>query len=161
MPVDQEAGDNIFSPPPGAFTVHKQIRFAHTDAIGIVYFPKFFDYFNSVIEDWYNDWLRIKFADLIMKNHWGTAIVRAESDFYIPCAMGETLDLTLIVERCGNSSISYLIIGHMNNRMHLRGRLTTVLISQETGRPLALPDDLRAGINRYMQLVPDGPHGQS
>jgi acyl-CoA thioesterase FadM len=47
------------------YTSHYPIRFAHTDMAGIVYYPNFFDMFQSVVEDWFDHWLGIHYATLI------------------------------------------------------------------------------------------------
>ena len=54
-----------FVPPNGAFTRSVTVRFSHCDPAGIVYFPHYFDIFNGLIEDWYEQELGYNYADLI------------------------------------------------------------------------------------------------
>ena len=88
------------------------IRFSHCDAAGIVYFPHYFDMFNGVIEDWYKAELKHDYAELVMGERLGFPFVHIECDFKIPSMMGEVIDLTLLVERIGRSSLSIAIVCH-------------------------------------------------
>ena len=94
-----------FVPPASAFTRSVPIRFSHCDPAGIVYFPHYFNMFNGLIEDWYTQELGYNYAELIMGSQFGFPFVHIECDFKIPSRMGEVIDLTLLVERIGRSSL--------------------------------------------------------
>ncbi len=141
--------DAAFAPPSGAFTRKVPIRFSHSDPAGIVYFPHYFDMFNALIEDWYGDELGVDYAKLILGGHQGFPVVHAECDFKVPSRMGERLELTLLIERIGRSSLGFLIIGHLEGRERLRARVVTAMISLDTGRSMALPAALREAVEAY------------
>jgi len=142
-----------FIPPKGAFTRTVPIRFSHCDPAGIVYFPHYFDMFNGLIEDWYTEQLGVEYAKLILDDRHGFPFVHIETDFKIPSRMGEHLDLTLLLERIGRSSLSVIIIGHLAGIERLRARLTTTMTSLETQRSIELPRDLRDRFEAYLQLT--------
>ena len=101
-----------FTPPSGAFTRSVPIRFSHCDPAGIVYFPHYFDMFNGVIEDWYKDELKHDYAALVMGERFGFPFVHIECDFKIPSLMGDVIELTLLVDRIGRSSLGIVIVCH-------------------------------------------------
>ena len=140
-----------FTPPAGAFTRSVPIRFSHCDPAGIVYFPHYFDMFNGLIEDWYTAELKHDYAELIMGGRFGFPFVHIECDFKIPSKMGEVIDLTLLVERIGRSSLSIIIVCHRDGLIRLRARMVTAMMSLETRKPLPLPDGLRAAIEDYQR----------
>jgi 4-hydroxybenzoyl-CoA thioesterase len=142
-----------FIPPKGAFTRTVPIRFSHCDPAGIVYFPHYFDMFNGLIEDWYTEQLGVEYAKLILDDRHGFPFVHIETDFKIPSRMGEHLDLTLLLERIGRSSLSVIIIGHLAGIERLRARLTTAMTSLETQRSIELPRDLRDRFEAYLQHI--------
>ena len=39
--------------PAGAWRIIVPVRFSHCDPAGIVYFPRYFDMINGVVEDWF------------------------------------------------------------------------------------------------------------
>jgi 4-hydroxybenzoyl-CoA thioesterase len=141
--------NDAFLPPAGAFTRKVPIRFSHSDPAGIVYFPHYFDMFNALIEDWYGDELGVDYAALILGGHQGFPIVHAECDFKAPSRMGERLELTLLIERVGRSSLGFLIVGHLAGSERLRARIVTAMISLDTGTSMALPAALRQAVEAY------------
>jgi 4-hydroxybenzoyl-CoA thioesterase len=140
-----------FAPPAGAFTRSVTIRFSHCDAAGIVYFPHYFDMFNGLIEDWYKEELGHDYAELIMTDRYGFPFVHIECDFKIPSRMGEVIDLTLLVERVGRSSLGIAIVCHRDGLERLRARMVTAMMSLETRKPVPMPAPLREAVAAYQQ----------
>jgi len=138
-----------FSCPAGAFTRSVAIRFSHCDPAGIVYFPHYFDMFNGLIEDWYTHELGYDYAELITGSHFGFPFVHIECDFLYPSRMGECLDLTLLVERIGRSSLGLSIVGHLDGLERLRARMVTAMMSLETRQSAEIPAALREKIESY------------
>jgi 4-hydroxybenzoyl-CoA thioesterase len=140
-----------FVPPAGAFTRDVTVRFSHCDPAGIVYFPHYFDMFNGLIEDWYTHELGHDYAELILASRLGFPFVHIECDFKIPSRMGEVIEMTLLVERIGRSSLGIAIICHRDGLERLRARMVTAMMSLETRQPVALPPPLRDAIEAYRQ----------
>jgi len=145
-----------FVPPSGAFTRSVPIRFSHCDPAGIVYFPHYFDMFNGVIEDWYTYELGYNYAELITGSRYGFPFVHIECDFKIPSRMGDVIDMTLLVERVGRSSLGIAIVCHKARLERLRARMVTAMMSLEAGKPVPLPQNLREKIETYRQKTVDG-----
>ena len=145
-----------FVPPSGAFTRSVPIRFSHCDPAGIVYFPHFFDMFNGLIEDWYGQGLNYDYAELIMGKQYGFPFVHIECDFKIPSRMGDVIDLTLLVEHVGRSSLGFAIVCHRDGLERLRAHMVTAMISRETGKPVPFPQTLRDAIESYRQRSTNG-----
>jgi 4-hydroxybenzoyl-CoA thioesterase len=146
-----------FVPPSGAFTRTVAIRFSHCDPAGIVYFPNYFDMFNGLIEDWYTEQLSVDYSALILNQHFGFPFVHIETDFKLPSRMGEHLDLTLLLQRVGRSSLSIVIVGHLAGIERLRARMVTSMVSIETQRAIELPPALRAKFETYLRRTGPAP----
>ncbi len=138
-----------FVPPGGAFTRSVPVRFSHCDPAGIVYFPHYFDMFNGLIEDWYGQELGFDYAALITGSKYGFPFVHIECDFKVPSRIGEVIDLTLLVEHIGRSSLAIAIICHRDGVERLRARMVTAMISLETSKVVPLPQALRDAIVSY------------
>jgi 4-hydroxybenzoyl-CoA thioesterase len=143
--------EDRFMPPSGAFTRSVAIRFSHCDPAGIVYFPHYFDMFNGLIEDWYGQELGFDYAELIMGRRYGFPFVHIECDFKIPSRIGEVIELTLLVEHIGRSSLAIAIVCHHDNIERLRARVVTAMMSLETKRAVPLPKPLRDQIESYQR----------
>jgi 4-hydroxybenzoyl-CoA thioesterase len=145
MPEDR------FVPPNGAFTRSVPIRFSHCDPAGIVYFPHYFDMFNGLIEDWYGQELGFDYAELITGRRYGFPFVHIECDFKIPSRIGEVIELTLLVEHVGRSSLAIAIVCHHDNIERLRARMVTAMMSLETKKAVPMPKPLRDEIESYQR----------
>ena len=144
-----------FVPLTSAFTPSVPIRFRMRPR-GIVYFPHYFNMFNGLIEDWYTQELGYKYAELIMGSQFGFPIVHIECDFKIPSRMGDVIDLTLLVERIGRSSLGVAIVCHRDGIERLRARMVTAMMSIEMRKPVPLPKPLRDAIESYQARAAGG-----
>ena len=141
--------ESLFAAPSGAFTRTVQIRFSHCDPAGIVYFPHYFNMFNGLIEDWYTEELNVNYSELILHDQHGFPFVHIETDFKIPSRMGDRLDLTLLIEKIGRSSLTLVIVGHREGVERLRARTITAMMSLSSRRSVELPEALRKAFEAY------------
>jgi len=76
LPVSKNASQNS--------TFRKQIlvRFGDCDAAGIVFYPRYFDMFNSLVEDWCREELNFPFSEIVMHRGLGLPTVHLEVDFW-------------------------------------------------------------------------------
>ena len=63
--------------------------------------------------------------------------------------MGDVIELTLLVDRIGRSSLGIVVVCHRDGLERLRARMVTAMMSLETRKPLPLPPPLRAAIEAY------------
>jgi 4-hydroxybenzoyl-CoA thioesterase len=91
-----------------------------------------------------------------MGSQYGFPFVHIECDFMIPSRIGDVIDLTLLVERIGRSSLGIAIVCHRDGIERLRARIVTAMMSLETRKPVPLPQDLRQAIESYRQRTANG-----
>ena len=139
---------------PSAFECDKLIRFHHCDPAGIVFYPQYFVLFNELVEDWFNQGLGIDFARLHVEDGLGIPMGSIECKFLSPSKVGETLRLSLSINRIGKSSLQLNVTGRSGGETRVQATLTVVLASLETRRSLAFPDDMRTRLERYVVPLP-------
>jgi 4-hydroxybenzoyl-CoA thioesterase len=132
--------------------VRQPVRFSDSDPAGIVFFPAFFRMFADLFESWMNDCLGVPFADQFLKHGRMFPLVHCEVDFKAARAMGETIDLTLILTGLGRSSIRYTIAGRDGGLECLEGRFVVAVASKQTRRSMPIPDELRRPLERYLEV---------
>ncbi|MCP4414913.1 MAG: acyl-CoA thioesterase [Gammaproteobacteria bacterium] len=133
--------------------IHKYIapvRFTHTDPAGYVFFPRFFEMFQACVEDWFNNGLKIDYAKQILEFGVGLPTANIECTFAKPCKLGELIEISLSVEKIGNSSITINFQNHVNNDLRLKARSVLVAINTSDGRPIPLKDNLRQKLTEYL-----------
>jgi 4-hydroxybenzoyl-CoA thioesterase len=140
------------APPPKAYRSRQLVRYFHCDPGGIVYFPRFFEMFNTVLEDWFAEALGCPWgADLMGARELGIPTLAIRAEFLRASRLGETLEFVLWPTRLGSSSISLALRGGVAGAERLRATWTICTVSREAFRPVPIPDDLR---ERMQRLVP-------
>lgn len=127
-----------------SFTVRTQVRFAHIDAAGIAFYPRFFEMLNGAVEDWFAVGLGCDFAKLHKGRGLGVPTVHLETDFARACELGEWLDITLDVERLGDSSVTLAFAFAVAGEKRLGGKVVLVCMKLAEQHAVPWPDDLRA-----------------
>jgi 4-hydroxybenzoyl-CoA thioesterase len=133
------------------FETTTTVRFADCDPAGIVFFPQYLVMMNTLVERWFDEGLRIPYAQLIGARRTGLPTVRLEVDFTAISHHGDVLTQQLEVERAGRSSLVLGISFSGGDELRLRARQVLVCTSLDTHRPLALPADVRAALAPYLR----------
>jgi 4-hydroxybenzoyl-CoA thioesterase len=131
------------------FDMPMRIRFAHCDPAGIVYFPQYLVMTNMLVEEWFNERLRIDYAHMIQMRRVGLPIVKLDCEFSKPSRMGETVTLSLSVTRIGRRSIHLAIVAHGDDGERFCANQVLVFVSQENGQSIDIPDDIVAALVQF------------
>jgi 4-hydroxybenzoyl-CoA thioesterase len=133
-----------------SFSLIHPVRFADCDPAGIVFFPRFLEMVNNLTEDWFAQGLGMPFSEFHMARGYGVPVVNTRVDFLKACHLGEPLSLELGIESLGGSSAVLAIRGHVGGEERLRLRHKVVIVSLEARRAVAIPEDLRARMERFV-----------
>jgi 4-hydroxybenzoyl-CoA thioesterase len=146
-----EAQTAIASRGPESFQTEVLVRFADCDPAGIVFYPRFLEMFNNLVEDWCSTGLHFSFDDIVIKNGWGLPTVHLEADFISPSRLGEVLTAKLYVRSLGTSSIKadIMLVGPDGSE-RVRGKVVLVLTDRRTHTALAIPEVLRLKISTFI-----------
>lgn len=131
------------------FTLQTVVRFTHTDPAGYVFFPRYFEMLQAVVEDLFTEALGVRYSDFIVHRRLGTPTARIECTFVAPCRLGEYLDITVYIEHVGSSSIRLRYVGTVAGQRRLEAVGTLVVIELDNGRPQRIDDDLRERLEAY------------
>ncbi len=131
------------------YTREIQIEFNHCDPAGIVFYPRYFEMTNSVVENFFNDVVGRSFASMHRGADNGVPTVALAAEFVAPSRLGDKVLFSLRIEKLGRSSVSLKIEGHMGAELRLRVALTLVWI--EGMKSAAWPDVMRARLVAYME----------
>jgi len=134
--------------------VQLDIGFKHCDPAGIVFYPRYVEMLNDVVEHWFRHGLGCDFMTLHGPRGIAVPVAKLEVDFKEPSVLGDTLLCRLTVQHVGKSSL-HLRIDMLGNRpsteerIRLSAKLTVVFVGMEEKRPIAIPSDLREAIGAY------------
>lgn len=123
------------------YTRIMQIEFNHSDPAGIVFYPRYFEMTNSLVENFFADVVGVSFAAM-MKAGQGVPTARLEANFMAPSRLGEKLEWSLDVIRLGRASVNCVAKAMVASSLRLTVDLTLVWV--DGGTPAAWPDAMRA-----------------
>lgn len=136
------------------YTREIQIEFNHCDPAGIVFYPRYFEMTNSVVENFFADVVGRSFAAMHgigvrggAQN--GVPTVSLAAEFVAPSRLGDKVLFSLTVEKIGRSSVSLKIEGHRGAELRLRVALVLVWIEDMTSA--AWPEAMRARLAAYRE----------
>jgi 4-hydroxybenzoyl-CoA thioesterase len=126
------------------------VRFAHCDPAGMVFFPRYMEMFNDLVEDWCREKLQISFAEMHFERGWGLATAHLDVDFVAPSYLGEELSASLEVRKIGTSSVQLdIALRGVEGGLRVRGQMVLVMIDMKSKRARALPNDVRSRIAAF------------
>ena len=85
------------------FIKQEKIRFKHIDYAGIVFYPRFLEMLNDLVEDWFEEALDRPFSKMHETN--GIPTVDLKIQFKNPARLGEVLTKKLWVKEIGFASV--------------------------------------------------------
>ena len=131
------------------FTNEVQVRFAHVDAAGIMFYPRYFGLINDLVEDWFASGLKKSFRQLHLKEKRAVPTAHIEVDFHAPSKLEDDLVFELGVERIGSTSCSLNISARCGDETRLSGKLVLVHMDMASGKSMPWCDDLRAAMENW------------
>lgn len=133
------------------FTKKQKVKFQHCDAAGIVFYPRFMEMLNELVEDWFEEELGFPFKEL----HHGEGIPTADLKvaFVSPARLGDVFVKSLTVSKLGNSSLTYNFKFAFEDRIVLQGEciLVHVGLSQDQLKSQPWSNSVRENIQRFIQ----------
>jgi 4-hydroxybenzoyl-CoA thioesterase len=103
-----------------------RVEFNHCDPAGIVFYPRYFEMFNSVIENFFAEAVGVSFADMHVEPGCGTPVVDAQARFSNPTRLNEVLLYTLVIENISRSTLTVLITAENKGEKKLEARIVSV-----------------------------------
>lgn len=122
------------------------VEFNHCDPAGIVFYPRYFEMTNSLVENFFADVVGHSYA-VMMDAGQGVPTARLEVNFKVPSRLGDKLEWHLDVVRVGGSSVNFVATAMVGAQQRLVADLTLVWV--EAGKPARWPDAMRATLTAF------------
>lgn len=108
------------------FTKQEEIRFKHVDFAGIVFYPRFLEMLNDLVEDWFAEALDRPFSKIHEKQE-GIPTVDLKVQFKKAARIGDILEKSLWVTNLGGASVTFgFEFKHSDGSTCLEGEATLV-----------------------------------
>jgi 4-hydroxybenzoyl-CoA thioesterase len=135
------------------FTKTEKIRFKHVDYAGIVFYPRFLEMLNDLVEDWFEEALDRPFSKIHETN--GIPTVDLKVQFKKAARIGDVLSKSLWVVNLGGASVTCgFQFTDESGKTCLEGEVTLVNVALNKGsndiKAEAFSDDTTTRINKYI-----------
>ena len=136
-----------------SFIKQEKIRFQHIDFAGIVFYPRFLEMLNGIVEDWFEEALELPFSKMHETN--GIPTVDLKIQFKSPARLGEVITKKLWVKELRNSSVlcGFQFVNE-NESTVLEGEVTLVNVSisedRNTVKSEGFSDEMKSKISKYI-----------
>ena len=118
------------------YAYRRCVRFADTDAAGVVHFAKLLCYVEEAEHEC------LVGLGIPLLDHVGWPRVEVECRYLAPLKMGDTVDVSVEVALLGQTSITWTFLMFSGERKIAEGKMKTVCVNSE-GDPIPLPDNWR------------------
>lgn len=126
---------------------HVRVRYAETDAEGVVYYANHFVYMEVARVNYFRT-LGFDPASLDRTGR-GIVIIEATCRYHSPARFDDPLLLRAWVDKVNRSSFEfgYEIWHEVDDRLIAKGRTVQVVVDLQTMRPIRLPQEMRDAIS--------------
>ena len=135
------------------FTTERKVRFADCDAAGIVFFPRYFEMLNGVVEDWFASPLGVSFRELHMERSVSVPTAAVEARFIAPSRLEDDLSFALTVTKLGGASCGLRHRITAGEQLRFEATQTIVFVGRSL-KPEPWPEALRARIAPFLEVQP-------
>jgi len=134
------------------FEKPQKVLFRHCDPAGIIFYPRYFEMVNDLVEAFFAEALDWPFEELLRTGGVPTAEIRLR--FAAPSRHGDRLTLMLEVTRLGRASMVLNFRASADTTGELRIEGASVLVHVDaTGKPTAWPTPIRTRISTEMDKI--------
>ena len=118
------------------------VRFADLDGAGIAYYPRLVNFLHESFEDFFAGYIGKPYPQVFAE---GLAFptVKLEMDFISPVHYGDHVDVAVIVEHVGRSSVRIRYEAAVAGKPVFKARNTSVVVDMKDFKSMPLPAWLR------------------
>ncbi len=135
-----------------AFRIQQPVRHPDVDRAGIVYFPRFYDFFHRALEDFFRDEVGVPYHAIGEELHLALPVVHVETDFERPLAHGDLVTVELETERIGVHALTlrYRVLRPGQKEPAAVSRIVVCAIQVPGWTKTAIPDRVRRAFEKHL-----------
>jgi 4-hydroxybenzoyl-CoA thioesterase len=129
-----------------------KIRFEHCDPAGIVFYPHYFEFFNQMVEDFFDEQVGVSFQTMHQDWKLGVPLVHIESDFLKASRIGDVLQFNLRLAKIGTKSIHFAIDATKDDEVRVKSSLTLACVNLgDRLKGQEIPRDFRKRMEPFLE----------
>ena len=129
------------------------VRFGDLDPAGIAYYPNLVNFLHESFEDFFVGHVGRPYPE-VFREGLAFPTVKVEMEFLSPVRYGDHVEVAVVVEQVGNSSVRIRYEGSVAGRAVFKARNTQVVVDMANFRPMPIPAWLREKFQQAMEAPP-------
>jgi len=119
------------------------------DPAGIVYYPRYYEMMNQVMEVWFEEALGYPYPQMFADG-WAVPLAHLESSFLKPSFLNDRLTFALGIKSMGRSRIDLSIITYCRDEIRFVTKKTIIWVAQSTIKSAPIPDAMRKKMEAFL-----------
>jgi YbgC/YbaW family acyl-CoA thioester hydrolase len=133
-----------------AFSTTILVRFSDLDPAGIAYYPNLVNFLHVAFEDFFAGFMGRPYPR-VFEEGLGFPTVKVEMDYLSPVHYGDHVEVKVVVEHVGKSSVRFRYEGSVLGKAVFLARNTAVVVDMRNFRPIPIPGSLRDRLQQGME----------
>jgi len=138
------------------YLVKQVVRFAHCDPAGIIFYPRFFEILNGIVEDWFSDALGCSFGVMLKDYGIGTPLVDVHAEFLKPCFLDDILESAFLLTYLGNSSAKFAVKCYVSGHLNIKAEGVLVCSKRDLSASRPWPKHIVSEMENFVHSKPIG-----
>lgn len=135
----------------------RRVPFGHTDPAGIVYYPRFFEWFHDVFEGMFESVLGVSYAELLATTKVGYPAVQAACEWRRPAKFGDLVGVEVFLSRLGERSATFEYRVRRGDELLATASVKVAAMGMDDGRPTRFPASFSSAFAAYVEASDDYP----
>ena len=130
------------------------IDFGDADIARILYFPRLFHLCHVSMEGLVLAAIGIRYAALLQDRNLGFPTVHTEADYLSPLPYGHDVEVSMTIRKLGDKSMDFrwrFRLADGDGALCAEARSTVVCVRMDRFESVAIPDDVRAAFEPYVE----------
>ena len=133
------------------FHWQRKIRFKDCDPARIVFYPRYFEMMNDLVETFFDEAIGWSFGAMHVEDGLGVPLGQIEARFTAPSRLGDVLDWRLSLSRLGGATADLVMVAEGAGVQRLRATGTLVCVDINAMKSHRWPDRIRARLTDYLE----------
>ncbi len=135
-----------------AFHWQRKVRFRDCDPAGIVFYPRYFEMMNDLVETFLDDAIGWPFGRMHLEERMGVPMGTISARFEAPSRLGDVLDWSLSIARLGRSTADLVMRAEgADGQRRLRAEGTLVCVDIDAMKSRRWPEEIRDRLAAHVE----------
>lgn len=134
------------------FTHMIPVRFADCDVAKVVYYPRILHYCHVTMEELFGAATGVTYDRIVLDQNLGYPTVKLAIEYSAPVRLGDTVEMTAVVERVGKRSVDFRWEGRRqaDGVLAFSCRTTSVAVTMDDFESTDIPPDHRRALELHL-----------